>query len=305
MPGPWDAIVIGAGPAGLTAALYLARFRRTTLALHDGTSRASQIPLSHNVPGWTSGVSGSDLLAKISAQAGAYGAAFSRVHVTAIRREEDTFAVEAETEELWRCRSLILATGAETNQLPLDPEEHERALQNRVLAYCPICDGFEHIAQNIAVVGCDQHGAQEALFMRHYSSRITLFPKSFSELNQQVTEQLSKAGVTVVNAPVESYVVRQRDILIRLAHGEEPRAFDVVYPALGIRPRSRLASMLGLPLTNDGSLEDSAPFRTAIPGLYAAGDIVAGLDQISVAMGQGAAAATRAHNWLRKAGCAA
>ena len=75
--------------------------------------------------------------------------------------------------------------------------------------------------------------------------------------------------------------------------------FDVLYPALGTRPRNELATLLGIPIAADGKVVADAPFGTCVAGLYCAGDIVEGLDQIVVAFGQGAVAATRAHNWLR------
>jgi thioredoxin reductase (NADPH) len=80
----------------------------------------------------------------------------------------------------------------------------------------------------------------------------------------------------------------------------EPLAFDVIYPAFGTRPRNALAKALGIPIGEGGTVPADAPFGTACPGVYCAGDVVEGLDQISVAMGQAAVAATRAHNWLRE-----
>ena len=87
---------------------------------------------------------------------------------------------------------------------------------------------------------------------------------------------------------------------VQLEGVDAPLAFDVVYPALGTRQRTELAAALGLRLDDAGAVPATAPLGTAVPGLYCAGDIVDGLDQISVAMGHGAAAATRAHNWLRQ-----
>ncbi len=155
----WDAIVVGAGPAGLTAALYLARFRRSTLVLHDGTSRAARIP-THNVPRWAEGISGARLLARIAAQARKYGASFLEAHVERVEKSESGFTVATSGEATSSSRALLLATGANLNQIPLEAQDHETALVNRILGYCPICNGFEHIDQRIGVVGCDRAGRE-------------------------------------------------------------------------------------------------------------------------------------------------
>ncbi len=294
----WDAIVVGAGPAGLTAALYLARFRRSTLVLHDGTSRAARIPSTHNVPGWAEGISGARLLARIAAQARKYGASFHEAHVERVEKRESGFTVATAGGATWSSQALLLATGADMNQIPLEAQDHEKALVNRVLGYCPICDGFEHIDQRIGVVGCDRQGAKEALFLRQYSARLTLMPKSFAELDLRLLERLAAAGIAVVQRPVKRYLVSDRELIVRL-DDESELSFDVIYPALGLRPRTKLAAALGMALDEGGNVSAKSPFGTHVPGLYAAGDIVAGLDQISVAMGHGAVAATKAHNWMR------
>jgi thioredoxin reductase (NADPH) len=295
----WDTIIIGAGPAGLMAAIYLARYRRSTLVLHDGRSRAACIPLTHNAPGWTEGISGKRLLSKMAAQAAGFGACFHSAHVEQVQKAPSDFVVGAAGGETWRSSTLIVATGADMNQLPLEARDHERALENRVLGYCPICDGFEHIDQRIGVIGCGEHAAKEALFLSRYAARVTLIKKTRFDLDPQLSEQLSKAGIEALETPVEDYVVYDREMALRMADGSQ-LAFDVVYPALGLRPRSELAAALGLALDEAGHVSADSPYVAHVPGLYAAGDVVAGLDQISVATGHGAIAATKAHNWMRE-----
>lgn len=198
-----DTIVVGAGPAGLMAAVYLARYRRSTLVLHDGASRAGSISLTRNAPGWPQGISGKRFLAQMAAQAAQYGASFHAAHVERVEKTESGFKVAAAGGERWSSRTLLLATGVATNQIPLADPDHQRALANRVLGYCPICDGFEHIDERIGVIGCDERGAKEALFLRQYSARVTLMPKSFFELDPRLLEQLSGCGIKVVHSPVD------------------------------------------------------------------------------------------------------
>jgi thioredoxin reductase (NADPH) len=295
----FDIAIVGAGPAGLSAALYAARFCRKTLVLHDGSARAARIPLTHNAPGFDAGIAGPDLLDRMTRHAVQYGARVVEAHVDSAEWNGANFRLASDSGTSWYARSLILATGVTMNQVPLDHATHEAAMAHGVLRYCPVCDGFEHRGQSIAVLGCDISGAAEALFLKTFSDDVTLLPRRDVDLTAEECADLEAAGVNVVGDAVTRYEPTAEAMFVHLDGQAEPLRFDVLYPALGTRPRSRLAGQLGLTLDPGGKAPDNAPFGTAMPGLYCAGDIVEGLDQISVAMGHGAVAATRAHNWLR------
>lgn len=294
----YDIAIIGAGPAGLSAALYAARFRRSTLVLHDDTARAAHIPRTHNVPGYAKGVSGPDLLEEMRTHAAAFGTEIISAHVDAVVKA-DVFEISS-ARRVWRSRSLILATGLHLNQIPLPDDVHQQAIDYGVLRYCPVCDGYEHIDKRIGVVGCDISGAGEALFLKQFSSDVTLLAQRDVELSVDECHDLEAAGVKVVRNPVARYLPDSLSMTVALEAEHPPLIFDVLYPALGIRPRNRLAKDLGLRTDEIGKVAANAPFETNVPGLYCAGDLVEGLDQISVAMGHGAIAATKAHNWLRE-----
>jgi thioredoxin reductase (NADPH) len=295
----WDCIVIGSGPAGLTAALYLARFRRRVLVVHDGTARALRIPRTYNAPGFPDGIAGIDLLERMTEHAMRYGADVTMAEVVEARTADGEFRIAAADGQTWSGRSLVLATGNRLNEAPLPDAEHEMAIAAGTLRYCPICDAQEHVDQRIGVIGCDSPGAGEAMFLSTYSSRVTLIPMSWPELSEDEREQLSDAGIAVVPHSLDRLEPAGPEMRVHLVGEREPLVFDVVYPALGTRPRSELAEALGLEPDQEGKLSLRSPFGTAVPGLFAAGDVVDGLDQISVAMGHGAISATRAHNWLR------
>jgi thioredoxin reductase (NADPH) len=294
-----DIIIIGAGPAGLTAALYAARFLRATLVIHDDRSRAAQIPLTHNVPGHDAGISGPDLLDRMARHAHRYGAGTVREKVTDARREDGLFVLTGASGTRWSGRALIVATGVAQNQPPLEASVHQAAVDAGVLRYCPVCDGFEHRGERIAVLGCDLSGAAEALFLAGYSPHVTLIPRRDVALSDEERRDLEQAGVHVLSEPVTRFEPTDRQMILHLEGRGAPLAFDVLYPALGSRARNDLARAIGLRPTGEGKAPATAPFGTDIPGLYCAGDLVEGLDQISVAMGHGAVAATKAHNWLR------
>jgi thioredoxin reductase (NADPH) len=297
-----DVVVIGAGPAGLTAGMYLARYRRHVRIVHDGSSRALWVPRSRNVPGFPEGIVGSDLIARMSEHAVRYGAEIAEGRVIEIARGQEGrgFRALLEGGATINVRGLILATGVDTNLAKLDSGEHGAAVRNGVLRYCPICDGYEHSRERIAVLGSDLHGAAEAMFLRQYSSDVTLIPKWQVALTDLQRGELAASGVDVLEGRVLRLDATNKAILVTIEGEASPRRFDILYPAFGSTPRSELAAMLG-PLTDPN---DCLPFNAysdgLLPGMYAAGDVVAGLDQISVAIGQGAMAATRLHNWLRE-----
>lgn len=295
----WECLIVGAGPAGLSAALYMARYRRRVLVLHDGKARAARIPRTHNVPGFPDGVAGATLLERMAEHATRYGAVLRQVEVTGAEHTDGCFKLRTADGDTIVGRSLILATGLHLNQIPLPDAVHEAAIRANVLRYCPVCDGYEHIDRRIAVVGCDADGAAEALFLRCYTPHLTLLPKAKAELSAARRAELAAAGICMEERPVERYVPHDNGFDIYLQGDATPLHFDVVYPALGVRQRTELAAMLGLQLGEEGCVASTCALGTPVPGLYCAGDIVEGLDQISVAMGHGAVAATRAHNWLR------
>lgn len=195
---------------------------------------------------------------------------------------------------------MILATGVETHLAELDQGDHMVAVRDGVLRYCPICDGFEHRGERIAVLGSDLHGAAEAMFLRQFSDKVTLIPKWQVSLSDAQRAELASNKVEIVEGRVLRLAATADAMFVAIEGEASPRRYDILYPAFGSAPRSELATAFG-PLADD---KDCLPFTAfsdgLLPGLYGAGDVVEGLDQISVAMGQGAMAATRLHNWLRE-----
>lgn len=292
--------VVGAGPAGLSAALYAARFCRRTSVLHNGTSRASRIPRTYNVSGFQNGIAGPELLDRMREHAEEFGANLISANIVSAVVGQSGFRLNDDQGQSWTARAVILATGLELNEIPIDRDVHEAAIAHSVLRYCPICDGYEHRDKRIAVVGFSTTGAAEALFLRTFSDQVTLLPKENAELTAQQRRELAQAGISVIPNPVSHYAPDDTGMTIWLQGGAPPLRFDIVYPALGCQPRNQIAMELGLDINEDGKVSARAPLGTNVPGLFCAGDIVEGLDQISVAIGHGAVAATRAHNWLRE-----
>lgn len=296
--GDIDVIVVGAGPAGLTAAIYLARFRRRFLVLHDGQSRAGWIPKTRNHPGFPDGIGGVELLARIQAQAERYGAAIVQEQVESITPDGDGFVVVTDGRE-HRVRAVLLATGV-IDRAPNIPGV-EDAVRNSLLRICPICDGFEVTDQAVAVIGDDALGAREALFLKTYTDRISLIHTGEADaLPDAERERLERAGVTLIEGPVSALTFDDDPCIAVCVTRAGEHRFDAVYSAFGVRPRCDLAVGAGARVGEDGRLVVDDHQETTVKGLFAAGDLVRGLNQISTAEGEAAIAATAIHNRLRE-----
>ena len=297
---PLDCLIVGGGPAGLTAALYLARFERRFLLVDAGDSRANWIPTGHNIPVFADGISGQEILARQRAHLARYGAQVARGTVTALRKAEGGFAADVDggpglVREV-RARRVLLATGADDVEpsLPDLPD----AVRQGLVRYCPICDGYEARGKRIAVIGHGDRGLGEAVFVaRTYSRDVTLLTLGQGmDLDAGERERVREHGIQVVHDPVSGLDTEgDRITVLRTAGGEEHR-FEVLYSALGLKLRSELALALGAEHDGTGALAVDEHNRTTVPGLYAAGGVVRGLDQVVVAMGHGAIAATDIHN---------
>lgn len=294
---PVDCCIIGGGPAGLTAAIFLARFRRSAVLLDGGESRASWIPRSHNHPAFPGGINGEDLLQRMRRQLAEFGEAPRPARAESARATDAGFAVETDAGQVL-ARSLILATGVRDNLPPLaDAIAHVR---EGVIRQCPICDAYEVIDRRIAVIGTGRCAAGEALFLRGYTPDVTLV--TLGEplgLPEGDAARLAAAGIAVLTDPVHALAADPKDgVRVLLGNGQELR-FDAAYAGLGVTPRTRIAAGLGVELTGDGRIVTDAQQRTSRPGVFAAGDAVTGLNQIAVAMAQAEIAATEIHNARR------
>ena len=292
-----DCIIVGAGPAGLTAAIYLARFHLSIRLFDSGNSRAALIPCTHNHAGFPEGISGLELLRRMNEQAERYGAQRELARVTRIEREEPGFCVRTDSAE-FRARTVLLATGVINNRPKgMDDALHTRALAEGLLRYCPICDAYEVTDKRVAVIGSGGHGTREAIFLRGYTNDLTLIaPEVEHDLDPQCISELEKAGIARIDGPCGGYAIEDGRLALDTARGRQ--SFDSVYPALGSRVRSDLAGEIGAMVSEDHCIVVDSHQRTNIPGLFAAGDVVKGLDQISHAMGEGGVAATAIRNYL-------
>jgi len=287
-----DVIVVGGGPAGLTAATYLRRFHRSCLVLDAGQSRVRWIPESNNCPGFPHGVSGPALLLRMQEQAASVEVPIEQARVDRIARDGESFELSA-GERRWRSRRVILATGI-VDRLPDEPWIAE-AIACRAMRLCAVCDAYEATDLRIGVLGASDVVGSHARFLRTYSGSVSVLPTDDGD-GGDAGRASREAGVRWLPAGGRLHFDGQR--CVYTPPDGEPVELDTVYPYLGCDTIAGIAAAAGAELDATGQVLVDGHQQTRLPGLYAIGDVVSGLNQIAVAVGQAAVAATHVHNHL-------
>ncbi|MER9546978.1 NAD(P)/FAD-dependent oxidoreductase [Mesorhizobium sp. M0437] len=291
--GSFDCLIVGGGPSGLAAATYLGRFRRRVIVVDADESRAKWIPLTRNCPGFPDGITGPDLLGRLQLQATRFGASVVHDTIVSLRKTKAGFLAAALSPI--RARSVLIATGV-VDILPDLPGATDM-IQAGVLRLCPICDGYEAIDKRVAVIGPAEHAVKKALFMRTFTQDLTLLITDPSEPSPQERTKLKRAGIKIGVCRPNAVCATGREAVVELIDGAT-LSFETIYPAMGSTIRSRLAVDLGGCCDKAGNLVVDSRQRTAVRGLYAAGDVVNEINQLAVAFGHAAVAATDIHNYL-------
>ena len=293
-----DCLIIGGGPAGLTAAIYLSRFHLDIMVVDGGKSRAAWIPTSHNHAGFPDGINGEELLRRMKEQAQLYGTRIEIGQVTRLEKSDNGWVAEWGSGPL-TAKTVLLATGVSNRRPPMDMALHDDAMARGLIRYCPICDGYEVTDKKVAVIGTGERGTAEARFLRSYTADLTLVsPDLPHELDDDARAELKDMGVMLIDGPVTAIEPGEETIALVTENGRHD--FASVYPALGSDTHILLAEMVGASLAGDACVKVDSHQRTGVSGLYAAGDLVQGLDQISHAMGEGGVAAVTIRNDLAK-----
>jgi len=302
----WDLIIIGGGPAGLTAALYGSRSGLTTLVLEGKTvgGLLSEVPLVENYPGFPEGISGLKLAAKMAEQTRNAGATIHEIETAeTIERKGDMISIKTDRAS-YSCNALILATGAIHKPLGVKGEEQ---LKGRGVSYCALCDGPFFREKSVAVVGGGNSAASSALYLAGLASQVYLIHRR-DELRAEdaMIRTIKDRGVQILlnrevleikgEGKVQSIV-----ILDNTTNTSSEMEMDGVFVEVGEQPNSGLARNLGIKLDKEEFIIVNDHQATSVAGVFAAGDVTCfPVKQISTAVGQGAVAATEAFSYVRK-----
>ncbi|MHC1594161.1 MAG: NAD(P)/FAD-dependent oxidoreductase [Methanotrichaceae archaeon] len=297
----YDIIVIGAGPAGLTAGMYCSRGGRNTLILGNVYgSQQSMGGLYENYPGFPDGIQGIELSERMLAQAEKYGAECRAENVERIVPLDEVFQIRTEGWE-YECKAIILATGASHRKLGV-PGEEEYA--TRGVSYCAYCDGALFRDKTVAVIGYGNGAARAVLYLAEICDRVHLLDVRDELVSEAVyldrIEKLSNLssshGVEVVQILGEEFVKSVEFV----ARGRT-RVLDVdgIFVEMGVEPNTDLAVGLGLEMTKGGFVRvNRLTQETSMPGVFAVGDVTGGKMQVTTAVGAGTSAAISAMRYL-------
>jgi thioredoxin reductase (NADPH) len=290
----FDAVIIGGGPAGLAAAVNLARALRSVLVCDRPQPGRSDYPqVNHNYLGFPEGVPARELRARGKAQAKRYGAQVCDSEVMAIRRTSDGFTLEGTDGERYRARGVILATGVRDNWARFPGFE---AFIGRNLHWCIVCDGYEMRGKRVVVAGNDDEAATMAVQLRRFTPDVTLVTNDGAlGLRPEAADRLARRELSVVIGRITCGQARAGEPgmleSLRLEDGRELPT-EHLFSHQGATPQTALARSLGVALSGGGYINVDTEQRTNESFVYAAGDCTRLLaHQIVTAAHEGATAA--------------
>jgi thioredoxin reductase (NADPH) len=308
MSAPHNVVIIGSGPAGLTAALYAARANLAPLMV-EGLEAGGQLMLTtavENFPGFPGGIMGPDLMANMRKQAEEFGATFVRGNVTAIDLHSRPFTITTDDGAV-QARTLIVATGASAKLLGLPSE---RKLMGHGVSTCATCDGFFFRGKPIAVVGGGDSALEEATFLTRFASHVTLIHRRTSLRASKVMQDRAFANPKI-SFEWDTEVAEVRDsggavssVLLRnLKTGmEKDLTIEGLFVAIGHTPNTALFRGQ-LEMDEGGYLITLGGSKTNVPGVFACGDVQDHTyRQAITAAGSGCMAAIDAERFLESHG---
>ncbi|MDK2821171.1 MAG: thioredoxin reductase [Clostridia bacterium] len=298
-----DLIIIGGGPAGLTAAIYGARGGLDTILLEKGVpgGQAGQTHMIENYPGFPEGISGMELMMKFAEQAKNYGAKIETSEVQKVALKGQTKKVITNNGE-YTARTVIIATGAHWRSLNI-PGEKE--FYGKGVSYCATCDGPFFRDKKVAVVGGGDSAVEEALFLTRFAREVKIIHRRDTLRAIKVLQDRAHDNPKITfywNSVVEEIIgtdkvnkLKIKDVKNDTTREED---FDGVFVFIGTEPNSQFIEE-DLTLDAGGYIVTRGNLETSIPGVFAAGDVRSkDYKQVSTAVGDGAVAAMSAERYL-------
>lgn len=300
----YDCIIVGGGPAGLTAGLYCARAKLNTLLFEKGTlgGQIALTDLVENYPGFPEGISGKELTKKFKEQAERFGLQILKKEVIKLEKVGKEIVLHLRTGELVRSKSVILAVGSNPRKLGVPGEEE---FLNRGVSYCATCDGALFEGVPVAVIGGGDSATQESLFLTRFASKVYLVHRR-DQLRAQKNLQekvFSNPKITFVpNKVVEE--IKGGDfvekLLLRDTRDNSLSELPVegVFIFIGLEPNTGFLKGT-IDLDDKGYIITDQRMRTSMEGVFAAGDCRSGATgQVAVAVGEGCISAIEAERYI-------
>jgi len=294
-----DLVIVGAGPAGLTAAIYAERSGLKCVVIEKGGigGQVAVTPVVENYPGF-SRIPGKTLMDMMAQQALQYTEIHQGEEVIEIKKTRRNRFRVTTTSNRYLCRGIILATGATHKKLGVPGEER---FLGRGVSYCATCDGyFFKDGKKVIIVGGGNSAVTEALYLNSIGVDVTLVHRRDAlRAEKRLQDSLKERGIQVLWSTVVEEIIGEEVVKsVRLKDLKKKKTYsmqvDGVFISIGYKPVNALAKDLGLELTEDGYIKVDSRQRTSMPGVYAAGDITGGIKQIVTAVGQGSVAAITA-----------
>lgn len=294
-----DTLVIGGGPAGLSAALYLARYNRTVLVFDTGHGRSTHHQTNHNYLGFPDGIATIGLRELARQQLAPYPKVrFVHHMVSRISGDAETgFTAVGQGGHQWHGRVVVIATGV-LDHFPHFPGWEQYV--GRSMFWCITCDGYENRGRNVLVVGHTDAAAGEAMQLHSLTDRIQLLTNSHRhEISPRFQRRLTSANIPVIDDHVDSVEGKGGMMTTVITRGGVRIELDSLFSIQGATPETALAQQLGITLAPSGWIEVDIEQKTSVPGVYAAGDVTALLShQVTAAVHEGAQAASAANYFL-------
>ena len=302
-----DVVMIGAGPASLTAAIYTTREELDTVVIEKGVvgGMTAATDVIENYPGFPEGVSGLEFADKLRAQAEKFGTKIELNEVTNITVRADKIKELETTDGVILAKAVLISTGSDYKKLGVPGEQKYYA---RGVHYCATCDGAFYRGKRLVVVGGGNSAVQEAMFLTRFASHIDLLVRSKLRASEILQRELSEkyADKITVHLGIATDEISGNENGVNRVTGTDVISgkkvdfeTDGVFVFVGLNPNTSFLRSSGLEFDDSGFIKTDSNLETILPGVFAAGDVRAdAIRQVATAVGEGATAAIRIREYL-------
>jgi thioredoxin reductase (NADPH) len=299
-----DVIIVGAGPAALTAAIYTTREDLETVLFEKGVigGMAAMTDCVDNYPGFPQGVSGMEFADNLRRQAERFGAKIELGEVIDIKREKNSIKITT-TDGKYHAKVALIATGSQHNKLKISGE---KTYYGRGVHYCATCDGALYRDKKLVVVGGGNSAVQETLFLARYASSIDMLVRSKLKASDVLKQKLAKERKIKVHTGITTDEIVGNEQKLQKVIGTDTKTgkkvefkTDGVFVFVGLKPNTEFLKNTAIELDEHGFVKTDSDLLTSIKGVFAAGDVRSGATmQIATAVGEGATAAFKIREYL-------